>query len=69
MARGDPPMRLEDIRVYFRGGRYAILATRRRLRSDPAVVAFADRYVAMADRYTEAATQTYRLKRERERGQ
>ena len=68
MARGDPPMKLEHLVPYFRGGRFAVLAMRSRHRHDPDIREDGERYVRMVDRYAEAAMATYRLHREREKG-
>lgn len=67
MARGDPPMALENLVPYFRGAQFAVTAMSRRHAShDPDLRADADRYVAMAARYQEAAKATFRLRQERE---
>ena len=68
MARGDPPFPLEHLLPYFRGGRYAVIAVKRRRYGVPELDRQIDRYVAMADRYMEAAVATFRIHRQRERG-
>ena len=67
MARGDPPMPLESLVPYFRGGRFAMVVVRSRFREDAALQAYAERYIAMADRYIGAARETFKLIRERDR--
>ncbi len=66
MARGDPPMPLENLVPYFRGGRFAMIAVRGRHYGVPELDRQVDRYVAMADHYAAAAVATFRLRRQRE---
>jgi hypothetical protein len=66
MARGDPPMSLENLVPYFRGGRFAMIAVRGRRYGVPELDRQVDRYVAMADRYAAAAVATFRLRRQQE---
>jgi hypothetical protein len=58
-------MPLEHLRPYYRGARFAVLAMSRRHREDADLKEDAERYVAMLDRYSEAATATYKLHRQR----
>jgi hypothetical protein len=66
MARGDPPVALENLVPYFRGGRFAMIAVRGRRYGVPELDRQVERYVAMADRYMAAAVATMRLRRQRE---
>ena len=68
MARGDPPFPLEHLRPYFRGGRYAMVAVKRRRYGVPELERQVDRYLEMTDHYMEAAAATFRLQRERQGG-
>jgi hypothetical protein len=65
VAKGDPPIPLEHLRPYYRGARFAVLAMRRRHGHDPDIEQDADRYLAMLDRYSEAATATFKLRQQR----
>ena len=67
MARGDPPMALENLVPYFRGGRFAMVAVKLRRYGLPELDRQVDRYIAQADRYMAAAVATYRLRRQMER--
>jgi hypothetical protein len=66
MARGDPPMALENLVPYFRGGRFAMVAVKLRRYGVPELDRQVDRYIAQADRYMAAAVATYRLRRQME---
>jgi hypothetical protein len=66
VARGAPPMPLENLVPYFRGARFAVVALRRRHPDVPTLHADAERYIQMVDRYSEAAVATFRLRRARE---
>jgi hypothetical protein len=69
VARGDPPFPLEHIVPYMRGAQFGVTAmSRRHAKHDPDLGANADRYVAMAIRYQEAAKATFKLRRERGQG-
>ena len=62
-------MALESIAPYMRGARFAVVAMRRRHgRHDDDLAADAKRYIEMADRYSEAARATFKLRRERQAG-
>lgn len=63
MARGDPPMPLEQLVPYFRGARFALLAIRIRHTDDADLGADVDRYMAMLQRFETAVIATYRLRR------
>jgi hypothetical protein len=66
LARGDRPLPLEQLEPYMRGARFAALAIgRRHAEHDPDLAADAARYVAMAERYRQAAIATFRLQRDR----
>lgn len=67
MARGDPPMALENLVPYFRGGRFAMVAVKLRRYGLPELDRQVDRYIAQADRYMAAAVATYRVRGQRER--
>ena len=67
MARGDPPMPLENLVPYLRGGRFAMVAVKLRRYGVPELDRQVDRYIAQADRYMAAAVATYRLRRQMER--
>jgi hypothetical protein len=69
MARGDPAFPLEHIVPYMRGARFAVAAMRRRHGThDRDLSDDAKRYVAMTERYQEAAKATFRLRNERASG-
>ena len=68
MPKGDPPFPLEHLAPYFRGGRYAMVSMKIRFRGDERVKEVSDRYIAMADRYVEAAKATFKLRKERSGG-
>jgi hypothetical protein len=59
-------MPLENLRPYYRGARFAVLALSSRHLHDADLKEDAERYLAMLDRYSEAATETFRLRKERE---
>ena len=66
MARGDRPLPLEQLEPYLRGAKFAARALSRRHEAhDPDIVADAERYFEMAERYRQAAIATFRLRRER----
>jgi len=66
MARGDRPLPLEQLEPYMRGAKFAVRALSRRHEAhDPDIVADAERYFEMAERYRQAAIATFRLRRER----
>jgi hypothetical protein len=67
MARGDPPMPLEQLVPYFRGARFALIAIRQRHPDDPRLATDADNYVAMLQRFEAAVVATYRLHRRQQR--
>ena len=70
MARGDRPMALENLVPYFRGAMFSLVGLRMRhpeLGED--VVADIDRRREMLQRYSEAATATFKLRKERETSQ
>jgi hypothetical protein len=66
MPRGAPAFALENLAPYFRGARFACIALRGRHPEDAELAADCDRYIAMVDRYSEAAVATFKLRRERE---
>ena len=68
MPRGNPPYQLESLVYYFRGARFANVAIKLRHPDDAALQADGDRYIAQMDRYIEAVTATFKLRREREGG-
>ena len=63
MARGDPPMPLEQLLPYFRGARFALTAVKLRHPDDASLAADVDDYVAMLQRFEAAVVATYRLRR------
>jgi len=66
MARGDRPLPLEQLESYMGGAKFATLALSRRHREhDPDLADDATRYIEMAERYRQAAIETFRSKRER----
>ncbi len=66
MARGDRPLPLKQLEPYMRGAKFAVRAlSRRHGAHDPDIVADAERYFEMAERYRQAAIATFRLRRER----
>jgi len=66
MARGDRPLPLEQLESYMRGAKFATLALSRRHREhDPDLADDATRYIEMAERYRQAAIETFRAKRKR----
>jgi hypothetical protein len=68
MPRGAPAIALESLVPYFRGARYSLVGLRLHHPDLPQQVqADIERRIAMLDRFTAAATATYRLRRERER--
>jgi len=56
-------MQLEYLAPYFRGARYAVIALRRRHPDLAELEPDAERYLAMLDRYSEAAIATFKLTR------
>ena len=68
MPRGAPATQLEYLVPYFRGARFAIVALRRRHPDAPGLEPDAERYLAMLDRYSEAAVATFKLRKQREAG-
>lgn len=67
MARGDRPMPLEQLEPYMRGAKFAAEALgRRHNEHDPDLADDAARYVAMAERYRQAAVAPFRAQRERQ---
>jgi len=66
MARGDRPLSLGQLEPHMRSAKFAVRALSRRHEAhDPDIVADADRYFEMAERYRQAAIATFRLRRER----
>lgn len=67
MPRGAPAFPLEQMLPYYRGAMYSLVGLRLR-HSDlpPMVVADIQRRIDMLQRFSEAATATYRLSRQRE---
>ena len=66
MARGDRPLPLKQLEPYMRGAKFAVRAlSRRHGAHDPDIVADAERYFEMAERYRQAAIATFRLWKER----
>jgi hypothetical protein len=63
MARGDPPMPLEQLVPYYRGARFALLAIKQRHQEDSGLAADVDNYMAMLQRFEAAVISTYRLRR------
>jgi hypothetical protein len=63
MARGDPPMPLEQLLPYYRGARFALLAIKMRHSDDATLAADVDRYTSMLQRFEPAVIATYRLRR------
>jgi hypothetical protein len=59
---GPRAIPLEYLHPYFRGGRFAVVAMSRR---HPEIEPDAEEYIAMADRYLEAAKAAYRASRAR----
>src|SRR5712692_2636333 len=51
MARGDPPMALEQLLPYFRGARFALVAVKMRHPDDMGLGADVDNYVGMLQRF------------------
>lgn len=69
MARGDRPLPLEQLEPYMRGAKFAAEALGRRHHEHDADLAEdTARYVAMAERYRQAAIATFRAQRERQSG-
>ena len=69
MARGDPAFPLEHVVPYMRGAKFAVTAMRRRHGThDRDLPDDVKRYVAMTERYQEAARATFRLRKERASG-
>lgn len=69
MARGDPPFPLEQLAPYMRGARSAARALAARHRGhDPDLAEDAARYVEMAERYLQAAVETFRARRAGQEG-
>ena len=67
MARGDRPLPFEQLEPYMRGAKFAARAIARRHQDhDPDIAADALRYFEMAERYRQAAIETFREKRKRE---
>src|SRR2546426_12469785 len=66
MARGDRPLPLEQLEPYMRGAKFAVLAlSRRHKEHDPDLADDVARYVEMAEGYRQAASATFRAKRDR----
>ena len=66
MARGDRPLPLEQLEPYMRGARFAAVALgRRHGEHDPDLADDVARYVAMTERYRQAAIATVKLQRDR----
>lgn len=59
-------MPLENLVPYFRGARFALVAMRLRHPADADLEADIERYLAMLDGYARAATDTFKLHRERQ---
>ncbi len=69
MAKGDPAFQLENLVPYMRGAQFAVTAmSRRHSVHDPDLRSDAERYIAMAARYQEAAKATFKLRQEKARG-
>ncbi len=64
MPRGAAPFKLENIVPYFRGGRFAMISIRMRGYQDPRLARHVDRFIAMADHYSEVGIETVRIRRE-----
>ncbi len=66
MARGDRPLPFEQLEPYMRGAKFAAAAlSRRHKEHDPDLGDDAARYFEMAERYRQAAIETFRARRER----
>src|SRR5438067_3013708 len=65
MARGDRPLPFEQLEPYMRGAKFAAAALSRRHKDhDPDLAEDAARYFEMAERYRQAAIETFRARRE-----
>jgi hypothetical protein len=67
MARGDPAMPFEQLLPYYRGARFALVAMKLRHSEDADLVADADQYIGMLQRYEQAVIATWRLRRQEAR--
>ncbi len=61
-------MPLDHLVPYYRGARFALVAMRLRHPDDAELLADIERYLAMLERYSQAAVETFRLRQEREAG-